>query len=149
MDEAHVRLVPYIGRDLYKAKGWNGMISPEGEFYKIHEKNSLETGHDVWVESFLKIKRKTDIKEKLRLLALKNPKFATMNYKDAIVHVYGFINYEYSSSGVDIKPPKYNYTGKKVTIQQLETVKELLLLNKDRDDNIYQLFKETEKVPQK
>lgn len=47
-----VCLLGYKGKDLEKVKGWDGFVSPDGEFLKVTERGNMEAVHDEFAEIY-------------------------------------------------------------------------------------------------
>lgn len=143
MDETHIYLYPYQFKDINLLKGWNVMISPEGEIFKIYERTKLETGHDLFASTYFANKYKRDINEVWAKYQKTKPVFKSIGYspKDILIHLFGFLNYEYFAQ-LEITGPKYNVAGLRVTDKQILIVEELIRLNKDSRKALETLIEE-------
>lgn len=146
MDEQHIYLYPYTYENMNLITGWNVMISPEGEIYKIYERDDLVTGHDFFAERIIYTKYKKDYKKIWSDFQNKNPKFSSVNLgaKDILINFFGFVNYEYDAN-LDIKGPEYFYAGLKVTNKQILIVQKLILLNNDNKKVLSDFIKRDDK----
>lgn len=137
-----VSLMPYNVDNLYKVIGWNGMISPEGNFYKIYEREILSTGHDLFAEEYVYINYNQKIFEEYEKFCKSRPEFLKIKLapKDILINLYGFVNYEYFNGKLILGIPDMKYKGLKITDRQIETLMKLKTLNNDNIEDYNQIF---------
>ena len=139
---AYLSLMPYNVDKVYKVKGWNGMISPEGDFYKIYERDEIDTGHDEFAENYVYIILNQDIYEVYKKFQESRPEFSDIRLapKDILINLYGFVNYEYFNGKLLLKAPDYRYKGLKITDSQVEMLLQLQKINNDKFEELAQIF---------
>lgn len=141
-DEPSICLVGFDTNRLGYVNGWDGFISPEGLFYKVSEKDSLESAHDLFVESFTDIVLKVDLRNLYRNIQGMKPEFKSINlsYKDMLINVLGYVNYEHMGNRLEVTPPNPRINGKNVTNEQIDMVARLIKLNGDNVNDLNQIF---------
>ena len=139
---AYLSLMPYNVDKVYKVKGWNGMISPEGDFYKIYERDEVDTGHDEFAENYVCIKLNQDIYETYKKFQNSRPEFNDIKLapKDILINLYGFVNYEYFNDELLLKAPDFRYSGLKITDAQVKMLMQLQKINHDNFEDLAQIF---------
>ena len=133
MEETNVYVYPYNINNLENIKGWNVMISPEGEVYKIYERNELVSGHDLFAETYVLVKYNKDINEIWKKYQKINTQHQSINLapKDILINLFGFVNYEFFTT-LEITGPDFKYRGLSVTDKQVLVLEKLIELNKDK-----------------
>ena len=63
------------------------------------------------------------------------------SYKDVLIHLFGFTNYEYRNGCAEIDVPNPKYAGHKVTDEQFRTLRGLVNINHDSEDVLMQAFR--------
>lgn len=143
-DEPHIYMMPYKFDDLHKVRGWNGMISPEGEFYKVYEFSASGevTAHDYFAAFYASVHYKIDLKEEYEQLRIAKEKFRSINLceKDILINLHGFVNYEFRVKNVEIKAPDPEYKGYRLTNNQMKVISRLNMINRFPDEALGQLF---------
>lgn len=139
---SYVSLMPYNVDNVYKVKGWNGMISPEGDFYKIYERECIDTGHDLFAEDYVSIKLNQDIYETYKKFQNNRSEFSEIKLapKDILINLYGFVNYEYFNGKLLLKAPDFRYNGFKITNAQVKMLMQLQKINNDNFEELAQIF---------
>ena len=139
---SYVSLMPYNRDNVYKVKGWNGMISPEGDFYKIYEREEIDTGHDEFAEKYVSIKLNQDIYETYKKFQKNKPEFSDIKLapKDILINLYGFVNYEYFNGKLLLKAPDFRYSGYRITDDQVKMLLQLQKINNDNFEELAQIF---------
>lgn len=131
--------------NLHRVKGWDGFVSPEGLFYKVTERTEIEAAHDDFVELFTDVVLHFDLMKKYKEIQIIRPEYQShlLSHKDAFINIMGYVNFEHvGGAKVDIGCPQYRMNNKKITKEQIKTIKKLLEINGDDPDNIFQIFKE-------
>lgn len=143
MDESDIYLFPYTYDNINLIVGWNVMISPEGEVYKIYERGELQTGHDLFASTFVSIKYKKDINEVWKNFQKIHSDYSSILLapKDILIDLFGFVNYEYNK-GLELTGPDYNMAALRVTDKQVLVIDRLIELNKDSKRAIQSLLEE-------
>ena len=138
-----VRLVPYKGETLIRAKDHDGMISPDGEFYIVAERGDMDWRHDAFAEGYLSIRKNIDVDKYYQAYLESHPQFSHIlfSYKDVLIHLFGFTNYEYRNGCAEIDVPNPKYAGHKVTDEQFRTLRGLVNINHDSEDVLMQAFR--------
>ena len=133
-----VRLFAYNKENLWKVHYMDGMISPEGEFYVIAERGDLDTRHDDFAEGYLSIKKNIDVKKYYEEYKDMHPEFNSIrfSYKDVLIHLFGFVNYEYTNGHVEIEVPNPKYRKWHITDKQFELLEALRELNHDHPSDL-------------
>lgn len=143
MEEVSVTVIPFSIDKLNKVKGYDGFIDPEGNFYKVCERDRLVAAHDHFAEVFVLFKYNDDINEKYKKFQKLKSKYSNIRLapKDILINLYGFVNYEHINSGyVEITPPEKEYLGFELTDAQFNTITELLVINKDKSESIIKMY---------
>lgn len=138
-----VRLVPYRGETLIKAKDHDGMISPEGEFYIVAERGDMDWMHDSFAEGYLYFKKHINVEKYYQEYLESHPQFARIrfSYKDVLIHLFGFVNYEYRNEVAEIDVPNPKYAGHRITDEQFYTLQNLVKINRDKEDVLMQALR--------
>lgn len=148
MDEDFsICLKGFTTNELQYVKGWDGFVSPEGLFYKVIERNRNTPAHDVFAEYLSTEILHTNIKEIQEKFIVNNDKIRNhkLSYKDIIIHVFGFVNYEYEYKALNLTGPDYYINRKKITNEQINTISKLIIINKDSNEAINFLFDDDRK----
>lgn len=138
-----VRLLAYNKENLWKVHYMDGMISPEGEFYVIAERGDLDTRQDDFAEGYLSIKKNINVKKYYEEYKDMHPEFNSIrfSYKDVLVHLFGFVNYEYTNGHVEIEVPNPKYRKWHITDKQFELLEALRELNHDHPSDLLQALR--------
>ena len=146
-DNVFISFIAYTKEDIHRAKGFNGFISPEGNFYKVIERAKLETSHDYYAEVFSELVLKIDLAALYKKIQEKkrNLKSIGLSYKDMFINLLGYVNYEYTGSRLDIGCPDPMYNGKQITKKQIEMLQTLITLNRDKPEALYQIINDDKK----
>jgi hypothetical protein len=143
MEEAHVTVIPYTIEKLNKVKGWDGLISPDGHFYKVCKRDTLVAAHDYFAEIFVSFKYNEDINEKYKKFQKIKSRYDNIRLapKDILINLYGFVNYEHINNGyVEITPPEKEYLGFQLTNAQFNTIAELIVINQDKSESVIKMY---------
>jgi hypothetical protein len=143
MENLDICVIPFKGEKLHKAKGYDGLISPEGEFFKVCKRDKLVAAHDYFAEMYMYYKHDIDINHSYRKFQALKPHYQHINLapKDILINIYGYVNYEHIKNGhVEITPPQKEYNNLELTDQQLLTIVELIELNSDNEESLTSLF---------
>lgn len=141
-DDASFCALEFSKENLNYVKGWNGFVTPTGKFLKVAERNKTVSAHDFFVEMYTDTVLKIDLRKKYMEIQARNPECGNLSYKDMFINVLGYINYEYVGNGhTEIGVPDPTINGKKVTEQQISILTALLTMNRDNQNEIYQIFK--------
>lgn len=122
--------------DLNEMRGFDGFITPNGNFYKVKRKRgSLNASHEMWSEEYFK-RNEIDL-DKFKIN--NNFIFNLINlnsYTDKAIHLFGFVYYSHDPLKYKpiIKLPDYRISGKSVTPEQYDTLYGLLLINNENPD---------------
>lgn len=139
-DEQPISFIPYQKEDLLKVKGYNGFISKEGVFYKVIKRGVVESAHDRYVEAFTDMVLNIDLQEEYDKLRKSNPNLQNLSFKDMFINVLGYINYEKTGGRLIIGCPDPKINKQYITKQQMDTIYQLIKINKDYMDDIKGLF---------
>ena len=141
-DEPTICLVGFDDKRLDYVRGWDGFISPDGLFYKVVERDSLESVHDLFAESFSDMILKTNLRDLYKKIQIAKPEFKSINlsYKDMLINVLGYVNYEHMGDRLEVTPPNPRINGKKVTNEQIDMIARLIRLNGDNTNDLNQIF---------
>ena len=143
MEEVSVTVIPFSIDKLNKVKGYDGFIDPEGNFYKVCERDRLVAAHDHFAEVFVLFKYNDDINEKYKKFQKLKSKYSNIRLapKDILINLYGFVNYEHiNSCYVEITPPEKEYSGLELTNAQFNTITELMIINKDKSESLIRMY---------
>ena len=136
-DDTRVCLLPYKGERLISVKGWDGFVSPDGEFYKVCESGDLTPIHDIFVEIFTDMKFGYRHLEKIvNFFEEQGYKLEGKSNKDIFIDLYGFVNIQFINKIIigkqelmmEIGIPSGRF-GHKLTDKQLETIHDLAKYN--------------------
>lgn len=107
------------------AEYYDGFIGPNGEYFHVKVKGENGDIHNMWAEQYIKLLCKDD-NCFLKLSGISD-------YTDLLVNVFGFIYYNHDSKYLKpvIKLPNYYIAGKKAMSNQIETLIEIMLINKE------------------
>ena len=138
-----VRLVPYKGEQLLQARNHDGMISPEGEFYIVAERGDMDYRHDSFAEGYLSLRKNIKVEKFYRDYLDMHPQYSNIrfSYKDVLIHLFGFTNYEYRNGCAEIDVPNPKYAGYKMTDEQFRTLQGLVYVNRDSNDVLMQALR--------
>lgn len=141
-EEVTVSLIAYDNNNLELAKGYDGFVSPEGNFYKVCERGNMDAVHDFFAETFGSIVLDADVAEEFEKLKELKPELIDKNLlpKDILINLFGFVNYEFKCDGIKIEVPNPSYKGKKVTNKQISTILKLVSINNDNINSVGHLF---------
>lgn len=117
-----VRLLAYNKENLWKVHYMDGMISPEG---------------------YLSIKKNINVKKYYEEYKEMHPEFNSIrfSYKDVLIHLFGFVNYEYTNGHVEIEVPNPKYRKWHITDKQFELLEALRELNHDHPSDLLQALR--------
>ena len=118
---------------------YDGFIAPNGDFYIVKEKrNSMSlVGHNEWAQQYMKIKKLKNFQAQqtysmlLALSKLNGP-------AEYLIHCFGFVYYSHDPllyKPIIILPNKAIF-GYSATSYQLETLYDIMLLNKEKPEKI-------------
>lgn len=150
MDDVSICIIPFKGERLKEVKGYDGLISPEGEFFKVCKRDELVAAHDYFAEMYMYYKHNIDINNAYRKFQELKTHFKNINLapKDILINLYGYVNYEHINNGiVEITPPKKEYNNLELTDKQLLTIVELMELNMDKQESLNYLFEKYYEEP--
>ena len=105
-----VRLVPYKGETLIRAKDHDGMISPEGEFYIVAERGDMDWRHDAFAEGYLSIRKNINVEYRngCAEIDVPNPKYAGHKVTDEQFRTLrGLVNINHDSEDVLMQAFRY------------------------------------------
>lgn len=134
-------------QDIALCTKYDGFIDKLGNYYIVKErrKSSLSSGHNEWAEQYMKHNKLNLIgKTYSMLLSLSKLRCPA----DYLIHCFGFAYYSHDS--LLYKPiimlPNPNYFGNRATSEQIETLFQVMLFNKENpynkeiliDSNIYE-----------
>ncbi len=141
--ETPVSVRPYNKDILHHVKGYDGLISPQGDFYKVCERDSMEAVHDAFAEIFVYFKHDQDINKVYEDFQEQKHQYKTIRLapKDILINLYGFVNYEYDKHGmVEITPPDPRYNNHKLNDKQFLMLTHLVNLNGDKMESLDKIF---------
>lgn len=158
MDDAPVYLMPYTFDKLITIKGWDGMISPDGDFFKVRRRGDMNSPHDIFADNYAWKFLGVNLKAKYKDFQKIKQEFSTieLSEKDILINLYGFVNYEkaktqvtyYSKHSnkhisnnyeVKIDVPQESFCGKNITNKQVLVLEQLLSINNDNYKDIEQI----------
>ena len=119
------------------------MISPEGEVFKIYERDEMKTAHDLFAATYFENKYNRDINDVWIKYKKLHPEYSGVGLgpKDILINFFGFVNYEFFDK-LKITGPNYSMAGLRVTDKQILIVDELIRLNKDSREALTLLLQE-------
>lgn len=136
-------LLGYKGEMLEKVKGWDGFVSPEGEFLKVTERGNMDAVHDEFAFVYVFNKFDKDLNKMYEDFKLLKPQYRNKNLgcKDILINLLGYVNIEKVHDHVEIEIPNPSMAGHKVTDTQFDTLARLIKINDDNKEDLYQVFK--------
>ena len=136
-------LLGYKGEMLEKVKGWDGFVSPDGEFLKVSERGNMDTVHDEFAYVYVLNKFNKDLHKLYAEFQLINPQYQSINLgcKDIFINLLGYVNIEKVKDHVEIEIPNPSMYGHKVTNAQFDTLARLIKINGDNKEDLLQVFK--------
>lgn len=142
--DVSVCIMPFKRHELDRVIGYDGLIGPDGEFYKVCKRDSMSAVHDAFAETLIFYHYEKDITAEYKKLQEQRPHLRGINLapKDILINFNGFVNYEYANNGPEITPPNPFYNGLELNDKQFLTIVELIKLNKDNLEAIRHLLDE-------
>lgn len=134
----------YVKGNLDLVKNWNGIISPEGKFYKTTMRNDQISDLDITIEEVSKNILNIDLLSTYRELQQSNIELLNKELlaSEIIVNIKGYVIYNYTDNKLKIIRPKPKINHKHMTGEQIETLYDLIFINNDKCEDFCDCFDE-------